>query len=170
MSGSSGARFAFSVAVITATGGCRHCGEHDSGHAVAERDDDRATDEGEDSDEARESFWRASVVIVGSGRVTTAVKSFDCVSNGEHQSGQCGPSLVRFAELSPPLLLAEPAAHWHFSHWESVLHEPDGTTRSRSMAWIDGPLYMNAFGYRDTGELETVTAVFVRDAVTDATP
>jgi hypothetical protein len=33
----------------------------------------------------------------------------------------------------------------------------------------DGRFYLNGFGYEDTGELDTVTAVFVRD-VADGSP
>ena len=33
--------------------------------------------------------------------------------------------------------------------------------RRRSGRMPDGRLYMNGFGYEDTGQLETVTAVFV---------
>ncbi len=139
--------------------GCGSC--RDERRAEGASEQDRETDEGEDRDDARDNFWRARIVIIGHGRVATGIDAFDCKSNGVVQSGECGPKLVRFQELQPPLLIATGAAGWAFDHWQSIVTRPDGTKRPRTMPLPDGPRYMNGFGYADTGELETVTAVFV---------
>jgi hypothetical protein len=141
---------------------CRGCeGTRDNHLGLVAQDEDRDSDESEDREDARDNFWRVHVVIVGRGRVTTAISAFDCRSDGLVQSGECGPKLVRFHELRPPLLVAAGSDGWVFDHWESVVRRPDGTTRPRILPLPDGPRYLNGFGYEDTGELETVTAVFV---------
>ncbi len=156
------------IAVLAvALAGCRSChdGRHDERTAAQSRgeheDDDRDTDEGEDREDARDNFWRVRIIIVGRGRVATAIDAFDCRSDGAVQSGECGPKLVTFHELRPPLLIATGAPGWAFDHWESIVIRPDGKPRERTMPMPDGPRYIDGFGYRDTGELETVTAVFV---------
>ncbi len=123
------------------------CGKRAPAHV--ERDDE--VDEHEDEEDQRDLFWRARITIVGHGSVATANGAFSCTSDGTAQTGTCGPKLVRFRELDPPLLQARDAPGWRFDHWSSTLrdHLPDGR------------MYMNAFGYTDTGQLETVTAVFV---------
>ncbi len=153
--------------LVVSLAGCRSCQHPRRDERAGERprgereDDDRETDEGEDRDDARDNFWRVRIVIVGRGRIATAIDAFDCRSDGAVQSGECGPKLVRFHELRPPLLIATGAAGWTFDHWESIVIRPDGTTRPRTTPIPDGPRYVDGFGYADTGELETLTAVFV---------
>jgi hypothetical protein len=127
--------------------GCRQC--------------DDAQEEAEDRDMARDHFWRAQIRIVGAGSVATHVRAFDCASDGSR--GDCGPKLVRYKELAPPVMIATAAPGYRFDHWESSTLEPDGAVVPRNGRPPDGPLYVNGFGYSDTGELETVTAVFVPD-------
>ena len=160
-------RFEWVGAFALTVAGCRGCQAH-AGSDNADRD--LEVDEDEDRDEAKESIWRARLAIVGAGRVSTADRVFDCVSDGSTQSGECGPRLVRFGELAPPLLVAGAAPGWRFDRWQSMIHEPDGSTRVHSTADADGPRYMNAFGYADTGELEDVTIVFAIAAATGAIP
>ena len=157
-----------SIATLAASiAGCRSCRHEDldmhSGSTLQEaRDDDDKTDEGEDRADARDNFWRVRIEIVGRGRVATAIAAFDCKSAGVVQSGECGPKLVRFHELQPPLLVATGAPGWMFDRWESIVRRPDGSIRPRTIPMPDGPKYIDGFGYEDTGELETVTAVFVQ--------
>lgn len=115
--------------------------------ARAARDDD--DDDDDDEDAPRTEYWRAHIEIRGLGRVATPTPAFDCSPSG----GECGPKLVTFTERQPPLLRATGAPGWRFDHWESSL---------RKGAMPDGEFYLNGFGYEDTGETETVTAVFVR--------
>lgn len=119
-------------------------------------------EEEEERNAAREHFWRAQIAIVGEGRVKTFIPAYDCTSDGHAQTGDCGPKLVRFKELKPPTMQATPAAGWRFDHWESRIRVPDGGLTTRTGPMPDGPIYVNGFGYSDTGELETVTAVFAR--------
>ena len=79
----------------------------------------------------------------------TPTRAFDCSFLG----GDCGPKLVTFTERQPPLLRATAGPGWRFDHWESSL---------RTGAMPDGEFYLNGFGYEDSGQTETVTAVFVR--------
>jgi hypothetical protein len=119
-------------------------------------------DQDDDEDDDRDNYWRAQIAIVGRGAVKTTVEAFDCMRDSrDPPRGECGPKLVRFKELSPPLMRAIAARGSSFHHWEAIVHEPDGTTRARIGPLPDGPVYIDGFGYRDTGELETVTAVFV---------
>jgi hypothetical protein len=97
--------------------------------------------------------------------VKTFVDAFDCTSDGTTQRGVCGPKLVRFKELAPPTMEARPAPGWRFDHWDALIREPDGSTHGRAGPMPDGRVYLNGFGYSDTGQLETVTAVFVQDGV-----
>jgi hypothetical protein len=127
-------------------------------------DVDRQVDEGgdpEEQDDSRDNFWRARISIIGSGNVRTENGEFDCVSDGTTVRGSCGPRLLRFKERQPPLMRATAERGWRFEHWEAVILEPNGSTRPRAGRMPDGPLYLNGFGYADTGEIETVTAVFV---------
>jgi hypothetical protein len=143
-------RIALLLAVVILTGcrGCKGC----------ERDDER--EEQEERDLQRDHFWRAQIVISGHGQVKTVVAAFDCSSDGTGQRGECGPRLVRFKELAPPLMEARPSAGWRFVRWDVVIHTADGGTRPRVGPMPDGRMYLDGFGYADTGELETVTAVF----------
>ena len=109
----------------------------------------------------RDNFWRPRIEIVGKGRVTSVVDAFDCWSDGATQAGVCGPKLVVFKELSPPLLHAIAAPGWRLDHWASSIRNADGTASTRPGPMPDGDLYLNGFGYTDTGAVETVTAVFV---------
>jgi hypothetical protein len=133
---------------LTVTG-CKSCEARDREEEMEERE--RELDH----------FWRARIVIVGSGQVKTFIHAFDCSSDGGIQDGACGPLLVRFKELAPATMEARPSVGWTFDHWESIIVEPDGATRPRAGRMPDGRVYLNGFGYADTGELEIVTAVFV---------
>ena len=81
--------------------------------------------------------------------------------DGAKQAGACGPKLVVFKELAPPLLRASASPVWSFDHWESSIRASDGTTAPRTGPMPDGELYLNGLGYVDTGALETVTTVFI---------
>ena len=118
-------------------------------------------EEQEERDQARDNYWRAQISIVGKGSVRTDSSIFDCVGDGVTQTGKCGPNLLKFPELSPPLMKASPAPGWRLDHWESLTREPDGAMKPREGRMPDGRFYLNGFGYTDTGELETVKAVFV---------
>lgn len=124
-----------------------------------DRQDDEST--GEDEALARPNFWRVEVRIQGLGSVTGVTAHVDCRDDGHGRQGSCGPVLLRFDELHPPLLRASGAPGWRFDHWTSVIREPDGTTRARTGRMPDGRLYVDGFGYEDTGELESLTAWFV---------
>jgi hypothetical protein len=126
-----------------------------------DRDDDDKDESREEEDRDRDNYWRAQLLIVGQGGVKTAIGAFDCTSNGTKQWGECGPKLVTFKEMMPALLRATPATGWRLDHWESMLRQPDGTTSPRKGPIPDGLLYLNGFGYADTGELDIVKAVFV---------
>ncbi len=146
------------IAACIALTGCRGC-------ASCEREDEDG-EEQEERDRARDHFWRAEIVIVGSGRVKTFIDAFDCVSDGGAAgaggaTGQCGPRLVTFKELHPATMQATPAPGWVFDHWEARIRERDGAIGPRPGRMPDGPVYLDGFGYSDTGQLETVTAVFV---------
>jgi hypothetical protein len=143
------------ASAIACRGGCRGC-ENDE------------AEEQEELDLQRDHFWRAQISIVGRGRVRTFVDAFDCTSDGATQHGDCGPKLVRFKELAPPTMEAHPAPGWRFDHWDSLIRDPDGATHRRSGPMPDGIVYLNGFGYADTGQLETVTCVFVADDARDA--
>ena len=125
---------------------------------------DACEDEREEEEErnlARDHIWRAQIAIVGAGRVKTVTDAFDCTSDGTTQRGACGPRLVRFKEMHPPMMEATSAPGFRFDHWESQIRAPDGAVAPRKGPMPDGPVYLNGFGYSDTGELELVTAVFV---------
>jgi hypothetical protein len=130
--------------------GCKGCASCDS-----------EEEEAEERDRERDHFWRAQIAIVGQGRVRTFVRAFDCTSDGRATSGECGPLLVKFRELAPATMEATPAPGWAFDHWESQIRERDGAVGARAGKMPDGRVYLNGFGYEDTGQLETVTAVFV---------
>lgn len=142
------------LALVTLTGcpGCKACA----------RDDE--LEEREERDQQRDHFWRAQLVITGHGQVKTVVDAFDCTSDEAGQRGECGPKLVRFKELAPPLMEARPAPGWRFVRWDALIRTPDGGSRPRVGPTPDGRMYLDGFGYSDTGELETVTAVFAPDA------
>jgi hypothetical protein len=142
------------AALVASCHGCRSCESEE--------------DEQEELDQQRDHFWRARIAIVGAGDVRTAHGRFDCASDGAVVRGTCGPELLRYKELVPPMMRATPAAGWRFDRWESVTVTLDGSTHGRAGPMPDGPLYVNGFGYADTGEVETVTAVFVRETGADA--
>jgi hypothetical protein len=158
------------LGAVVATG-CRHCRdtstERDREQPNAGRVDE-GEGEGEDDEEKEEeaerhrlNYWRVEVAIVGRGIVQSSVGHVACVSNGDRRSGDCGPELFAFEELEPPLLHARAALGWRLARWESSIRALDGTVRSRPPPMPDGDYYINGFGYTDTHELETVTAVFV---------
>ena len=132
--------------------------------------DDDEEEEREEREKALDHYWRAQIRIVGHGSVKTFIDAFDCTSDGRAQTGVCGPKLVKFKELSPATMQAIDAPGYRFDHWESETRAPDGATYARKGRMPDGRVYLNGFGYADTGELETVTAVFVAasDAGSDA--
>ena len=129
---------------------------------------EEAFEAAEEHDAQRDNFWRARVVIVGRGRVKTFVAAFDCASEGAGEHGDCGPKLVRFKELAPPTMEAQPATGWRFDHWDAQIRDADGKVHGRAGKMPDGRVYIDGFGFEDTGQLETVTAVFV-EAI-DASP
>ena len=145
---------ACSAQLLAFAGACHH---HTAGDDV-----DHGNDEGSDEDEdlARTNYWRAQIRISGYGSVTSPVGQLACRADATGPHGTCGPVLFRFAELDPPLLHATGAPGWRFDHWSVSIREPDGTTRPRPGPVPKGRLYMDGFGYRDTGELELVTATF----------
>jgi hypothetical protein len=122
-------------------------------------------EEKEEREMQRDHFWRVQIVVEGQGTVKTFIPAFDCTSDGTTQIGECGPKLVRFKELAPPTMEARPSSGWKLDRWESQIRAPDGSVHPRKGPMPDGRVYLNGFGYEDTGELETVRAVFVRLAV-----
>jgi len=136
-------------ALVVAPSACRACED---------------SEEEEEREALRDNFWRAQVAIVGRGGVKTAAPAIDCASDDARMTGVCGPHLFRFKELAPPLLQATPAPGWRFDHWESTIRARDGAVAPRQGRMPDGPLYLNGWGYEDTGALETVTCVFVPTA------
>jgi hypothetical protein len=110
-------------------------------------DDD---DDDEDAEDAQLNYWRPRVEVVGEGIVTSAVVPIACTPRG----GLCGPLAIAFDERQPPLLRAVPARGWRLAHWQSSL---------RTGPMPDSRFYVNGLGYEDTHQVETVTAVFVRD-------
>lgn len=118
------------------------------------RDGDAEDDEDEDSqDLQRTHYWRVQIAITGRGSVRDPSSKIDCTARETSPpEGRCGPELFAFEELAPPLLRATGAVGWRFDRWLS-------TTRTGPMP--DGRYYVNGLGYRDTGVLERVTAVFV---------
>jgi hypothetical protein len=130
-----------------AAAGCKGCEDSDE-------------EEEEERERLRELYWRARIEIVGEGQVKTVVPGFDCVRDGAGQRWTCGPLLLKFKELQPPLMRATAADGWAFDHWESLIRGPAGKTRMRTDPMPDGPLYLNSFRYEDTGETETVRCVF----------
>lgn len=140
---------------------CKHS-EPARGASAEEHEEDDEQEEQEERNANRDNYWRVQIAITGQGTVKTTVDAFDCTSDGGRPSGRCGPTLLRFKELQPPLLRATGAPTWRFDHWESSTRRPDGSVRKRTGPMPDSRLYLNGFGYTDTGELETVTAVFVR--------
>ena len=139
------------AALPGASSGCKSC------HLDSEEE------EQEELNQARDHFWRVQIRIVGQGTVKTRITAFDCASDGVRTTGGCGPKLVTFKEIEPPLMEAVPAAGWKLDHWESLIRGADGSTAPRQGRMPDGRVYLNGFGYEDTGALETVTAVFVEE-------
>ncbi|MGH7297118.1 MAG: hypothetical protein ACRELB_19425 [Polyangiaceae bacterium] len=135
-------------------GAWRGCESHERAEQLEEQ---------EERDMLRDNFWRARIAISGRGRVETFIDAFDCASEGAGQHGECGPKLVRFKELAPPTMQARPAPGWRFDHWEASIREPDGGAHARPGKMPDGRVYIDGFGHTDTGQLETVTAVFLPD-------
>jgi hypothetical protein len=148
-------------ALLVAVCALASCRRRTPSEPPVEREDDRAERVEEEEDDQRDLYWRARIVIVGRGTVSTASGRFACTSDGTTQSGTCGPTLVRFKELDPPLLQAREVPGWRFDHWESTIRERDGSASTRTIRAPSSRMYMNGFGYADTGQLETVTAVFV---------
>ena len=152
-------------ALVLATVACRR---HDADKLPREESRVAHSEDEEDDEERdteRDNYWRVRVVLVGEGTVSSAVAPIACVADDTHRgSGDCGPRLIRFKERQPPLLRAIGARGWRFDHWESMITRTAGSTGPRTGRMPDGRLYLNGLGYVDTGELETVTAVFKRSA------
>jgi hypothetical protein len=139
------------------------CRRHREVSPATEQDDDRdeATEEHEESEQHHLNYWRVQITIVGSGSVDSAIAGLVCTSDGQGTRGNCGPKLLTFEELRPPLLHATPSPGWRLARWESVIRSPGGATRQRPPPMPDGAYYLDGFGYSDTHETEAVTAVFV---------
>ena len=118
-------------------------------------------EEQEERNRERLHYWRAQISIVGRGTVKTFITAFDCASDGAAQTGECGPKLVTFKEMQPATMEATAALGWRFDHWEALVYEADGQALPRQGPMPDGRVYLNGFGYQDTGALEVVKAVFV---------
>jgi hypothetical protein len=127
-------------------------------------------EEQEERDQERANYWRVQIVLAGAGTVRTASAAFDCVGNGRLQIGACGPTLVAFDELHPPLLHALAATGWRFDHWEAQIRSPYGFVRRRVGPMPTGAFYIDGFGYADTGELEIVRAIFKPSSSSGAGP
>ncbi len=155
----SAARALLVVAMLSLPASCKSC----------KSCEENESEEEEERERERDHYWRAQIRIVGKGSVKTFIDAFDCTSDGATQTGECGPKLVTFKELRPATMEATPAPGWRLDHWESILRAPDGATAPRSGPMPDGRVYLNGFGYADTGELETVTAVFVATPDGDVT-
>jgi len=149
-------RLAALAVLGTSLGSCKSC--------LETRNDDRRVDESssdpDEADDLRKNFWRMRVAITGAGDATTADGRIACHGTALEVTGACGPVLFEFDERTPPLVHATAARGWRFVRWSSMLTEPDGSTHPRAGRMPDGLVYLNGFGYADTGELETVTAVF----------
>lgn len=124
--------------------------------------DEDEEEEAEEREQLRANYWRVQIVLVGAGTVRTASAELDCVGNGRLQIGACGPTLVAFDELHPPLLHAIAAPGWRFDHWEAQVRSPYGFMRPRIGPMPRAAFYIDGFGYTDTGELETLRAIFAR--------
>lgn len=136
--------------MLAATGcrGCKSC-------------EDDELEEQEERDMQRDNFWRAQVTITGQGRVKTFIDAIDCAADDGGQHGRCGPQLFVFKEMAPPTMEAQPAPGWRFDHWDARVRDPDGGVHGRAGRMPDGKIYIDGFGWTDTGQLETVIAVFV---------
>jgi hypothetical protein len=139
------------------------CRRHRDRSALPEQDEDRddRTEEQEEGEQHLLNYWRVQIKIEGRGTVASAVGGLACASDGERAAGDCGPKLVTFEELRPPLLHAMPAPGWRLARWEATIRSPGGATRQRPPPMPDDEYYLDGFGYSDTRETETVTAVFV---------
>jgi hypothetical protein len=140
-------RVAIAVAVVGIAAAAAAIGVARSSADGADGADD---EDDEDAEDAQLNYWRPRVVVVGEGMVTSAIVPIACTPRG----GLCGPLAIAFDEREPPLLQAVPARGWRLERWQSSL---------RSGPVLDGRFYINGLGYEDTGEVETVTAVFVRE-------
>jgi hypothetical protein len=146
--------------VALGAGACRANEHRDHSPGAADHDDSDEAEQAEERETARPTFWRVQIAIEGQGRVADATGAFDCHRDAGDQGGSCGPKLVTFPELRPPVLMETPALGWRFVRWQPVVRGRDGAIHPRKLPPPDGPRYINGFGYSDTGELETVTAIF----------
>jgi hypothetical protein len=144
------------VSSLAWVAGCKSCREDD------------ATEEAEEHEALLDEFWRVQVRVEGHGLVSGADGKIRCGSEEHAELRTCGPVLLVFKERTPPLLDGVPDAGWRLDHWESSIRERDGAVGPRKGPMPDGRYYLNGFGYHDSGQLETVTAVF-RER-TDAAP
>ena len=144
------------AAVVAPLGACKTCHSDDE------------SEEAEERDQQRDNWWRVQVAVTGRGTVTSKDGLIHCSFDEKAGPRACGPVLFRFKELKPPLLDGQPAEGWRLDHWESSVRERDGAVAPRKGPMPDGRYYINGFGYEDTGQLETVTAVFVERS--DAKP
>lgn len=156
-------RAAIIASLIVVAPACHACHAHERGEGkAAGEDDDHDEDEEQEEQNARRlNYWRVQVKLVGQGVVASLGGAIDCSSDPAHDGHACGPQLFTFEELQPPLLRGTGARGWKLARWESQTRQPDGTLTPRAGPMPDGRWYLDGFGYRDTGALETVTAVFV---------
>ena len=151
--------------------GCKSCKRDSTSTKPAastkheERDEDEdESEEEEERDKIRDHYWRASVTIVGQGTVRTFIPDgIDCTRDATKQAGNCGPKLFVTKEMSPPTLKATGAKGWKFDHWDARVRATDGGVVTRKIGEPTNRLYVDGFGYEDTGESEEVTATFVID-------
>lgn len=160
---------------LVALEGCKSCrrdptetkpavAKHEERGEREGEDEDEDEEEEEEKDKLRDHYWRATVTIVGQGSVRTFLEGgIDCTRDATKQAGICGPKLFVTKELAPPTLKATGAKGWKFDHWEARVRAPDGGVASRTIAEPTNRLYLDGFGYEDTGESEEVTATFVID-------
>ena len=168
-------RGALLLALIFLCASCKSCksckkSAAERAREAQEGEEDDDEEEQEERDRDRDNFWRARIEITGHGSVKTFIQAFDCTSDGVTQMGECGPKLVKFKEMQPATMKATAAPGWRFDRWDSQIREPDGSVVGRPGRMPDGIIYLNGFGYTDTGELETVKAIFVEDGPDAAAP
>ena len=144
-----------SALVVLLAPGCKHCRSAEE-HEEHEDEEEQL----EERENSLANFWRVRIAIVGAGRVATVIEGLDCASDGTNQRGDCGPRLFKFDERKPPLLRATGVHGWRFDHWESQTRARDGALSRRAGPMPDGRVYLNGFGYEDTGAVETVYALF----------
>jgi hypothetical protein len=124
----------------------------------------------EEEREHQDHLWRVGLVLIGEGTVQTNIEGIpemwmDCTRDAKGQSGECGPKLLRWKEVQPPLLDAHGAKGWKFVRWESRTRRWSGGIAPTAKVIAPGNrLYLNGMGNRDTGACEILTAHFEKQA------